>query len=45
MRSLLAALAMLAACAGASPGAAEGDAIQASYPEGPLYVGETFILC
>lgn len=41
MRAALAALALLAACAGASPSAADGDAIQASYPEGPLYVGDT----
>lgn len=41
MRIALAALALLAACAGASPSSANGDAIQASYPEGPLYQGET----
>ncbi|GAM99442.1 gluconolactonase [alpha proteobacterium U9-1i] len=41
MRAAFAALALLAACAGASPSAADGEAIEASYPEGPLYQGET----
>lgn len=41
MRSVLAALALLAGCAGASTSAADGNAIAASYPEGPLYQGET----
>lgn len=37
MRALLLALGALAACAGAEPAAHEGRAIEALYPEGPLY--------
>jgi|CXWL01.1.fsa_nt_gi gluconolactonase len=41
MRAFLLALGVLAACAGAEPSAQAGRAIEALYPEGPLYQGET----